>query len=122
MATPLKVAMPDASGDVMVGEELLEKVVWAEPETMLRVTESEELLAVLPKASLAVAVTENPTPAVWGEGTVAMARLATVDEAFTVKLPDVPVIPWVAVRVVDWASVRVMLAVPTPLAKVTEPG
>ena len=40
----------------------------------------------------------------------------------TVKLLDVPVIPRVAVRVGDWASVRVILAVPEPLVKVTEAG
>ena len=45
--TPLKVATPEDSVVVMVAEPLFEKVVCAEPATMLRLTESVELLTVL---------------------------------------------------------------------------
>ena len=61
-------------------------------------------------------------PALWvlGVGTENETALLT---GFTVKLPDVPETePWVAVSVVDWASTRVIEAVPTPAVKVTEDG
>ena len=66
-------------------------------------------------------VSLKATPAVWVPG-LAGEKLAAVP-AETLKLPDLPVIdPWVTVSVVDWASVRVIDAVPMPAVKVTEPG
>ena len=66
-------------------------------------------------------VTLNAVPAVSLPGLDTVKLLAPAGD--TVKLVDVPVIVlWVAVRVVDWASVSVMAAVPTPEVKVTEDG
>jgi hypothetical protein len=83
--TPLKVAMPEDSAVVIVVLELFEKVVWADPETMLRATASDEFATVFPYWSLAVAVTLNPVPAVCGVETAPMARVLTVAEAATLK-------------------------------------
>jgi hypothetical protein len=106
--TPLKVATPADNVPVMVAEPLLENVDCGEPEAMPRVTESVEFLATLLLASSAVAVTVKATPT-FCEATVAMARLATVEDALTVKLPVEPVLPdgevtEVTVKEVDWAS------------------
>ena len=83
--TPLKVATPEESVAVMVVFPLFEKVVWAEPETMLSVTESDELVVTFPNWSLEVAVTVKPEPAVWGVEMALMARELTVDAADTRK-------------------------------------
>ena len=78
--------MPEESVAVMVVFPLFEKVVWAEPETMLSVTESDELVVTFPNWSLEVAVTVKPEPAVWGVEMALMARELTVDSAFSVKV------------------------------------
>jgi hypothetical protein len=67
----------------MVVFPLFENVVCAEPEAMLKVTESDEFVVTLPNWSFAVAVTLNPEPAVWGEETVPMARELTLEAAET---------------------------------------
>ena len=84
--TPLKVAVPEDSVAVMVAFPLFEKVDWGDPPATPSWMKSDELLATLPFESLAVAVTENPVPTVWGEAMVPMDSEATVELAVMVTL------------------------------------
>ena len=68
--------------------------------------------------SVASTVTLKAAPAVWVVGVVGMVRVLTEPDD-TAKVPEVPVLPATAlsevtVKVVDWASERVMAAVACP--------
>jgi len=78
--------VPEDSVAVMVAVPPFEKVVWGDPETMLKVTESDEFVVVLPNWSLDMTVVVKPVPAVWGEEMVLMARELTLDSAFSVNV------------------------------------
>ena len=81
-------------------------------------------VATFPSASLAVTAgwVVNTKPAVTPLGWVVKTSCEALFGA-TVNAPDVPVsVPWVAVKVVLCASVKVTDGVPAPLEKVTDAG
>lgn len=79
-------------------------------------------MTTLPYVSTALIDSLNETPATWLPGFATEYAVAVVS-GLTVMLPEVPVTkPWVAVKVVVWASYRVMDPVPTPPEKLMVAG